>query len=216
MGTQRFFLRSLVTLLFASVLMVAPCAPRGGSDVERRDRFHEAGFRSAFEVLTRGDCCNLPIRRAHLDLVSRPDQQAPGFAMARLAAVEAASTGPDTNWSDFGCLQSGQRALVGRCGDIACVCTSAWCACPNAAARNVGRHYCAGGCLARQSPRQFAAAADLASSQRTKSAARSPTQPAVQPVECPPRKSKIERRCGGGKQTGLLKCAPSLLTGSAS
>ena len=68
--------------------------------------------------------------------------------MARLAAVEAASTGPDTNWSDFGCLQSSQRAS--SAGVRYCVhLHAAWRACPNAAGGNVGRHYCARRGLAR-------------------------------------------------------------------
>lgn len=56
-------------------------------------------------------CCPSPPEMTFTDAVERPcryrQDAGPRFAMARLATVEATSTGPDTSWSDSRSLQSG-------------------------------------------------------------------------------------------------------------
>jgi hypothetical protein len=137
--------------------------------IERRGSEYETGFRSAVEIPARWDFGDFPLRRTHLDLVGRPDQQACCGALAAMAAVEAGPSGPDPGRSDLGTLPSGPRALGGRRGDLERICTSAWRACPDPAACLVGRHHRAWRRVGRQSPRQFVGDtnADLAPGQPT-------------------------------------------------
>src|SRR3981081_2983563 len=130
---------------------------------------HETGFRSALEIPAARDFCDLSFRRADLDLVCRPDQQAHGRAMAGLAAVEAGSAGPDPGWSALGALQSRLAAFGSRCGDPGCIRRPAWRARSNATPSIFGGRYRPRRRVARQSPRQFVIAdPDLDAGQRTK------------------------------------------------
>src|SRR5580704_4653438 len=105
--------------------------------VELRGSGNETGFRSASKIPARWDFGDFPLRRNHLDLVGRPDQQARRGTVAGMAAVEAVSSGPDPGGSDLVALPSGPGAVRGGRGDLGRIRASAWRAGANAAACHV-------------------------------------------------------------------------------
>ena len=116
---------------------------------------HEQYFQSDTALSAAGNRRNIPFRSARLELVDRPDREAPGGTMAGLAGVEADFVDPGRRGGRLGSVRGRLAALGGCREDIGGVCDLARRPRPYAPQGTPGGSYCARRVVARQSHRQF-------------------------------------------------------------